>query len=55
MRCTDCEFFKELIPEELRDGFCTKFRAIVSVSKEFNVCPYEVGEAVEDEHHNQNC
>ena len=43
MRCTDCEFYKELIPEELRYGYCSQYQARVSVTREFEVCPKEEG------------
>ena len=40
MRCTDCEFSQETIPERLRYVYCTKRMTDVKVSNEFESCPY---------------
>ena len=42
MRCTDCNLYKETIPEQLRYVYCTKHRVEVSVAREFDKCPLDV-------------
>ena len=39
MRCTDCNLYKETIPEQLHYVYCTKHRVEVSVEREFDKCP----------------
>lgn len=41
MRCTDCCYSKETIPEQLRYVYCTRFKKEVSVTNEFSSCQYE--------------
>ena len=40
MRCTDCKFAKETIPEQLHYVFCTIYKIEVSTTTEFNRCQY---------------
>lgn len=40
MRCTDCNYAKETIPEQLRYVYCTKLKREVSVTVEFERCQY---------------
>ena len=41
MRCTDCQFSKETIPEQLNYVYCSKFEEEVSVATEFNKCQHD--------------
>lgn len=41
MRCADCCYSKETIPEQLRYVYCTRFQKEMSVAKEFEKCQYE--------------
>lgn len=41
MRCIDCQFSKETIPEQLNYVYCSKFEKEVSVVTEFNKCQHD--------------
>ena len=41
VRCTDCQFSKETIPEQLHYVYCSKFEKEVSVVTEFNKCQHD--------------
>jgi len=39
MRCTDCNLFKETIPEQIRYVYCSKYQKEMPVWHEFERCP----------------
>ena len=41
MRCIDCKYAKETIPEQLHYIFCRKYEKEMSVVTEFQTCQYE--------------
>ena len=42
MRCTDCQYAKETIPEQLKYVYCSKYMDEMAVWIEFELCPKEV-------------
>jgi hypothetical protein len=40
MRCTECRYSKELIPQQINYVYCTKYESEMSACTEFDDCQY---------------